>query len=156
MEATHDISVGGNRYVIGRFSAEIGSFLLNRLIKTFRKMIADMKQEQSEEGIEEVAEPEGFSENLIETLVTELDFEDFKNIQRHALAVVSRWDDTNPERPILMPIQLRTGVFAFKDLGENIDVVRHLSSKALHFNLAPFFTKTGLKAMMKGEMVSAR
>lgn len=145
-------TINGVEYHIGHLNADIGSYLLNRLIKQFRRMLSQMdtsddEQEQKEPEIDD----KEFSEGLIMTLITDLEFEDFKNLQRHALLVVTRTDFAG-DRQFQQPIILRTGVFAYKELATDIATVQALTAKVLFANLGPFFTKAGLKAIMKGEI----
>lgn len=153
-EVIKTLELDGNSYTIGRFSSDTGSWLLMRLMKTLRKFISELEQDGIEESETDI-EPEGFAENLIQTLLTDLDFDDFKNIQRHALAVVSRIDYAG-EREFQQPIVMRSGAFAFNDLSQNVGIVMALTSQSLFANLSPFFTKTGLKALMKGEIAFSR
>lgn len=145
-------NINGHEYHIGYLQANVGSYLLNRLIKQFRKMLSNMdtdgdEQEQKEP---EISDTE-FSESLIMTLITDLDFEDFNNLQRHALLVVTRTDHAG-ERAFQQPIILRNGTFAYKEMSTDIATVQALTAKTLFANLGPFFTKAGLKAIMRGEI----
>ena len=152
-EALKIETINGNDYHIGHLNADVGSYLLNRLIKQFRKMLSTMDTDGEDE--QEQKEPEisdtEFSEGLIMTLMTDLDFDDFKNLQRHALLVVTRCDFAG-ERQFQQPIILRNGTFAYKELSTDIATVQALTAKVLFFNLGPFFTKAGLKAILKGNI----
>jgi hypothetical protein len=150
-EPLNIVEINGHQYHIGHLSAEVGSYLLNRLIKQFRKMLSQLDTDGDDNQPEtEIGDTE-FSESLIMTLMTDLDFDDFKNLQRHALLVVTRTDYVG-EKFFQQPIILRNGQFSYKELSTDIGTVQALTAKVLYANLGPFFTKAGLKAVLKGEI----
>jgi hypothetical protein len=147
VEKTKRIEMAGNSYVIGRFNADTGSWLLMRMMKSFREF---MKTIESEESDENAPEPENFAEQLIQTLLSDLSPEDFKQIQRQTLLIVKRVDVVK-DLEVLHNVIRPNGDFSFADLRHDIDTVMCLTSQALFFNLAPFFTKSGLRATMQGK-----
>lgn len=150
------IDVNGETYNIGHLSSSIGSWLTMRLMKMFRQLISGLENEEPENtNQEEVEEPENFSSDLIQTLLMEADEKEFETIQRHALNVVSV-TQTIGERTFNQPILLKNGNFYNKELSKDTATVLSLTSQVLFANLGPFFTRTGLKATMKGERVSSR
>lgn len=148
------VTVGKHEYHIGRFSSGTGSWLLMRFIKLFRNFIKELDDDGTEEAEDNgKGDTQEFSESLLQTLLSELDAEEFAKIQRHALLVVSR-TETVGDRPYQQPVMMPSGKFAFKELNEDISDVMNLTSQAIFANLSPFFTKTGLKAIMRGEIPS--
>lgn len=146
------VQIGEHEYRIGRFSSQTGSWLLMRFIKLFRDLIKDLEDDGTEPKPDDgKGDTQEFSESLLQTLLSELDFEDFVKIQRYALLVVSRTDMVG-EREFQQPIILGSGQFAIRELKEDVGAVMALTSQTIFANLAPFFTKTGLKAMMRGEI----
>lgn len=151
-DALKVVTIGEREYNIGRLSSDVGSFLLMRLVKQFRKMVAALEGEgEGEEQQQPELTDKEFSESLLQTLLTEMDFEDFKNLQRHALLVVTMTDFVG-DKPFKQPIILRSGQFAVKELQNDIGAVMNLTSQTIFANLSPFFTKAGLKGIMTGNI----
>lgn len=144
----------GEVYNIGAFTASTGSWLTLRLMRAFREYISTLDNDGTESD-PEAEEPENFAEDLIQMLLSNLPENDFATVQRHALSVVS-CTQTIGERTFEQPLVLKNGLFANKELTNNIPLILALTSQVMFANLKPFFTKTGLKAVMKGEQVSSR
>jgi hypothetical protein len=146
------IVMNGSTYNIGRLSPENGSWIVNRLMKTFREYISTLKAEGNEPTGDGLQEPEGFAETLLTQLTSELPEADYKRIQKYVLATIVRVDSVG-DKMFEQPIILASGLYAYKDLAEDIFGVVHLTNQALIANLAPLFTRTGLVALMRGERV---
>lgn len=154
-EFLNTVTVGEKQYNIGHFQSGIGSWILKRLMRTFRDFMKSIEGVEGDETAALNTDPVEFAHNLIQQLLMELDEKEYSTIQRHALNVVS-FTDSVAGREFEQSIILKSGTFAIKELATDIGTVDYLTSQALFANLSPFFSQTGLKAAMTGEQVSSR
>ena len=132
MEMYTDIEISGTRYQIGRMTARTGSWIVTQIVT---KMLPF--------GIEGQLGAGGLPASRAE--MTEADFQ---NIQDHCLAVCRRYETTGAtETP--MPITVRPGVFAIKDLEYGLPTVLALTVQALVYNLSPFFLEGALQPILQ-------
>ena len=132
MEMSTDIEIRGTRYQIGRLTARTGSWIVTQIVT---KMLPF--------GIEGQLGTGGLPASRAE--MTEADFQ---NIQDHCLAVCRRYEMTgSTETP--MPITVRPGVFAVRELEYDLPTVLALTVQALVFNLSPFFSGDALQPILQ-------
>ena len=154
-EILKTVTVDEKQYNIGHFQSGIGSWILKRLMRTFREFMKGIEGVEGDETAALNTDPVEFAHNLIQQLLMELDEKEYATIQRHALNVVSVTDSVGG-KDFEQPIMMKSGSFTIKELATNIGAVDYLTSQALFANLSPFFSQTGLKAAMTGEQVSSR
>lgn len=154
MEVLRTVDVNGRKYNIGYLSPTIGSFLTKRLLRHFNDFLKGIDGAEADPNAPKPTD-EDFAEQLIQQLLMSVNEEDFINIQRHALNIVTVTDHV-AEKEFEQPIMLKSGVFCFKELNKDIATIDFLTSQSLFANLTPFFTPTGLKAALRGEQVSSR
>lgn len=154
MEALRTVEVKGRKYNIGHLSPTTGSFLTKRLLRHFNDFLKGIDGAEADPNAPKPTD-EDFAEQLIQQLLMSVNEEDFANIQRHALNIITVTDFV-ADRDFEQPIMLKSGVFCFKELNTDIGTIDYLTSQSLFANLTPFFTPTGLKAALRGEQVSSR
>lgn len=148
------VAFGDRQYNIGHFQSGTGSWIMKRLMRTFREYIKGIEAIEGDE-TPAIHSDADFTHNLIQQLLMELKEDEYSVIQRHALNVISV-TDTAGGKEFEQPIILRNGLFTYKELNTDIATVDFLTSQSLFANLSPFFSKTGLKAAMTGEQDSSR
>jgi len=133
-ELNKEITLNGSVYQINRMTASNGSWILAQVIT---KMLP-------------VAMETGFSSSGMQlpSNRSQLNEQEFQNIQHHCLRVCSRYEPQGDTR-VAQPILFADGRFAFKDLEYDLVTVTALTVHALVFNLSPFFDAGALKPIME-------
>jgi hypothetical protein len=154
MEATKDVVIGDSRYQISRVDAETGSFLLYQILAALRKAIAEggeeepAQQEQIELSPEEKEKQTSEATGaMIQNVLMSVDRVMFGKIQRDALSVCKQYTAIG-ENETLLPVLMANGKIAIPDLKNDIQALVSLTQHSLHFNLLPFFSNGGFKAVM--------
>lgn len=151
VEPLREVTIGESVYHVGRFSSKTGSWVLMRMMKAFRDLIKSLEDDGTEGSTDDGrGETQQFSESLLQTLLSELDADEYERVQKHALSVVTLLDYVG-EKQFNQPIIRPSGMFAISKLNDDIAAVSTLTSQSIFANLWPFFTKTGLQAIMRGE-----
>ena len=154
MEATKDVVIGDSRYQISRVDAETGSFLLYQILAALRKAIAEGGEEEPaqqeqiqlspEEKEKQTSEATGA---MIQNVLMNVDRVMFGKIQRDALSVCKQYTAIG-ENETLLPVLMANGKIAIPALKNDIQTLVTLTQKSLEFNLLPFFSNGGFKAVM--------
>jgi hypothetical protein len=127
-----DVTIDGQRYRIGRFSARTGSWILFQLLN---KALPALVGSQLEFGGKL-----GGGVQMSEA--------DFLNLQDHCLMVCGRYRESGVAEPIMKS----PGVFALKDVEYDILACMGLTVHALAHNFSDFFAGNGSKL---GELMKA-
>lgn len=151
MEYARTVCAIGRDFNIGHLTPETGGFILKRLLREFNDFVKGLDGEGADPNAPKPSDEE-FAETLIQQMLMNLDEKDLANIQRHCLNVVS-FTDVAGEREFEQPILLRSGIYSLPELRFDIGTIDYLVSQTLYANLTPFFTPTGLKAALKGQLV---
>jgi hypothetical protein len=146
---TRDVVIGPNRYQISRMNAQVGSWLLFKLMDALRKIASDVNQDGAAPDREpNEQEKEAAANGLITAMLMTLDRELFEQVQREALKVCGQYTMVG-EREVILPVLMANGSLAVPDLKNDIAGVVALTSNALHYNLSPFFLGNGLNQMFQ-------
>lgn len=127
---TQTVTVNGQDYQIGRFTARNGSWILAQLLT---KMLPA--------NVENALAPT--TKGKLPSHRTLLSEDEFANLQGHCLAVCRRLENGVP-----MPIFLLPDTWAVKELEYDLVTVMKLTIHALTFNLQPFFQGDGLSQIL--------
>ena len=135
---TKTVEVDGQRYLIRRLPANVGSFILARV---------SAASAGSATVFETGAQDMGSVVMMFASFLRALSFDDFTFIQNHCLAVVARLEIAVPGAPEApMPIVTDSGVFAIPEISEDLPLVMSLTIQSLLFNLSDFFDLSALSA----------
>ena len=157
MEATKEVVIGDSRYQISRVDSETGSFLLFQLLSSLRKIMKEDGEENdqpeqtqptqeltSEEQTKQIEEA---TAAMIQSMLMNIDRETFGKIQRDALRVCGQYSAVG-ETEVILPVLMANGKIAIPALKTDIQTLVALTQRSLHFNLLPFFSNGGFKAVM--------
>jgi len=154
MEATKEIVIGNSRYQISRIDAETGSFLLYQILAALRKAMSEDGEEPTSQGEQPALSPEDQTKQtseatmgMIQNVLMNVDRSMFSKIQRDALSVCKQFTAVG-ENETLLPVLMASGKIAIPDLKNDIQTLVALTQHSLHFNLLPFFSGGGFKAVM--------
>ena len=139
---TKTVEVDGQKYLIRKLSANVGSFILARVLAASAGGIVASKEGEQNSTI---------MASMFAAFLRGLTFEDFSFIQNHCLAVVARLETSAGSPEVPMPIVTDTGVFAIAEVGDDLPLVMNLTIQSLLFNLSDFFDLTGLSAALAGK-----
>jgi hypothetical protein len=138
---TQVVTLGEQRFQIGRLRPDAGSFILGRLIGEAQKASADVPRETSAP-IQPDA-PAQSGEDTARALcglffTRNADFELYSFIQKHAVSVCARLEVVGgAEAPI--PLVNASGQWAIPEVRDDIGIVSRLTTEVLVFNFADFF-----------------
>jgi hypothetical protein len=148
LQPIKDVIVNQKRYQISKMKADIGSWLLFKLIDSLRKIMqADTTNEPVQEQVEQTDEQkkiaaEGAANAAIKVMLMNLDEELFAKVQKHALGVCGQYAAVGEEE-VVLPVLMANGTFAIPELATDIQTVVFLTSQSLFANLSPFFLNGG-------------
>lgn len=150
IQSIKDVVIGENRYAIQNMDAEIGSWLLFKLINSLRNIMNTPTDETVNAPVAAVEQTdeqkkiagEGATNAAIQLMLMNLDEDLFKAVQRHALRVCSKYAAVGNEE-VLLPVLMQNGKFAVPELNYDIKTVVSLTSQSLFANLSPFFLNGG-------------
>jgi hypothetical protein len=148
-EKTKVVEINGTRYQLRRLAADIGSFILMRLISA--------AVERAAQAPESIVEPDkdmsaSTGEEKARTVAAgamlgSADFEFHRFVQQRCLAACARLE-TPPQggAEIPMPLMTAAGAWAVPEIEQDISVVMRLTIEVLVFNFSDFFDQEGMKA----------
>lgn len=136
MNMSKDVVIGDHKYRVGRFKAQVGSWILIQLLT---KMLPSLVSGQM-----------GDSLSGLPTGGPSMSEADFTAIQNHCLAACFRY-----EGDVAMPVVAGAGVFAIREMEYDLGAVIALTVHALEFNFSSFFAEDGLKALASLSALSA-
>lgn len=142
------ITINEASYQIVKMPAQIGSWLLMLLMGKLTEIMAEANVPASGEDAAKAAEtkPEEAASAAISFMLMKLSEEDFATVQQKALSSCLKLVNGVP-----MPIIMRDGRLAIKELEYDIETVMQLTSQAIHLNLSPFFAKGKLMGLVTAE-----
>ncbi len=123
-----DVSIGDEKYRVGRMTALVGSGIMVRLMPVIIPQIKDDKLDVAG----------------IIRMLPEIPFEDFQRYQIEAMKVSYTLVADAP-----IPVMMVNGKWANKKLEMDPVSVTALTAHALVFNLSPFFLDGGLQKIMQ-------
>jgi hypothetical protein len=139
---TKTVEVDGQKYLIRKLSANVGSFILARVLAASAGGIVASKEGEQNSTI---------MASMFAAFLRGLNFEEFSFIQNHCLAVVARLETPAGSPEVPMPIVTDSGVFAITEVGGDLPLVMNLTIQSLLFNLSDFFDLTGSSAALAGK-----
>lgn len=155
-EKTTRVSLDDTQYQIKRFSPEVGSFILGRILNSGTKALfetmralGDLASPTGEDSPGPgtgagVPEPEPTAEEKIRRMATSafgvMTFEERAMIQRRCLDVCARVENDD----VLMPVSNSNGTIL-----DDLQLIMRLELEALVFNFNDFFAEGGLSALLK-------
>lgn len=153
MEAVVDneVEVNGERYYFARMDARVGSLVLARMVAQLQRVLAEHTDKAEAEPEDPTAKPPS-PDQMIQTLLLNLNEGDFKFVQDRALNVVTIGKMVGSAMAKL-PI-MSNGSIAIPELKTDIDTIMQLTSCSLIGNLGRFFTREGLEKIFSGKVVS--
>ena len=153
MESTTEVVIGNSRYQISRVDAETGSFLLYQVLASLRKeMQGDNGETEPQSTVElspeeKTKQVEGATSAMIQSLLMNAERSMFSRIQRDALSCCWQFTAVG-ENETILPVLMANGKIAIPALKNDIKTLVTLTQKSLEFNLLPFFSNGGFKAVM--------
>lgn len=145
-EKTKIVEVAGTRYQLSRFPANVGSFILMKLIGAG---LTGMNVNGNQEAPAKVAaEPSG--EEIVRAFTFAassrgLTFDEHNWIQQKCLSVCARLEDhSGVEVP--MPLMTSSGV-TLPEIRDDLQLAMKLEIETLVFNYSSFFAEGGLNAL---------
>lgn len=150
---TKTVEVDGQKYLIRKLSANVGSFVLARVLAASAGgMMAAQDDQKTDKDTDAAKQMNAkIMASMFAAFLRGLTFEDFSFIQNHCLAVVARLETSAGSPEVPMPIVTDTGVFAITEVGDDLPLVMNLTIQSLLFNLSDFFDLTGLSAALAGK-----
>ena len=144
MEACRELDIDNRHFRVSRFTALIGSRILNILLA------AMFKAQTGDSGT--APNPEDLSPEDANALVSSmwiavgsgLDTVTYTEIQRYCLQVCSIYATDASDAPPI-PLVSTNNRWAVKELEHDFATVNRLITEALQFNLSPFFIESALK-----------
>jgi len=154
---TKTVVIDGQKYLIRKLTANVGSFILARVLAASAGGVMAVKDEPKSSDADAVKRRNSeMMAAMFAAFLRGLNFEEFSFIQNHCLAVVARLESPagSPEAP--MPIVTDDGVFAIVEVSDDLPLVMNLTIQSLLFNLSDFFDLSGLTAALAGSQDSSR
>ena len=149
VQRTKTITIGGRKFELRRFSPDVGSYLVMKILgagmKGVREEVSSLPS--SPPSVADKPSPEDMARAMIfSAFLKGFSFEDHQFVQNKCLAVCSRIEGTDAE-PIPMPI-ITGGGLIMPEIRDNMELVLRLETEALVFNLSDFFATGGLEALV--------
>jgi hypothetical protein len=149
---TVDFAAGNVEYRVGRLTAFTGNWIRSVLLTAALKQSAGPSGEALDEkdhaAIDQM-DPERRADGLIATMwlmgASSVGEADYQRIQLHCLQVCSK---ILPESGTTVPILMKDGRWALKELEYDIPVINELVIKTLQFNLSSFFRGDALNRVL--------
>jgi len=136
-QATVDVIVNEKPYRIGRLTASCGSWIRSVLVGSIKVSGEGKDDPELEKRMSEM-DPKERADGLVQMLWTTcgsgLSEEAYRTVQTRCLQVVSMENGAGP-----VPVMMKDGRFAVKDLEYDGPTVDRLVVEVLKFNIAPFF-----------------
>jgi hypothetical protein len=153
-EKIKTVTIGDTRYQIRRFTPDVGSFILGKLVG------ATLNAAPSEAPTPTVDVVPPSPEETIQMLFFSasfrgLDFDTHRFIQTKALSVCSRLESKGNSEEYPMPIVSDSGVWAIPEIKDDISLVMRLELASLTFNFVDFFAEGGLKELTRTQASGA-
>ena len=128
MDRSKDIFIDEKKYCINKFSAKIGMWIA---IRIFPKVLQFNN---------------GFDLNKIPDLLAQ---DEFSDLIDYCLLACQRYENAGTAE-LPMPIMVKKGLWAIKELEYDLPTVLALCVQVLTFNLSTFFTEKSLKVITEG------
>ena len=139
-----ELTINEASYQIVKMPAQTGSWLLMLLMGKLMEVMSEESKtatSKPEEPAKEANADEAASA-AISFMLMNLDEETFAKVQQKALSVCFKMVNDAP-----MPVIMRDGRFAIKELEYDIEGVLQLTSQSIRLNLSPFFAKGKLMGL---------
>lgn len=148
-DKTKTVEAFGSKYQLARFSPEIGTFILFRLIGAMAKVAQSSNQAgtNGEAKSDVKPTPEQMARLVASGAMMSggLEFEIHKMIQQNCLKLCSRADHVDQgSGPV--PIMTADGRL-LPDVAENVGLLTKLTLEVLVFNLSDFFGQGGMETI---------
>lgn len=148
------ITIDGAQYQIGRFSAQVGSWILGRTLNAgardaIEKMKAlgeDFKPSGPAQPAPEPVDVETQIRRMTTSAFGAMSLEERSTIQQKCIEKCSRME--GPENDMPMPLANGNGVIR-GDISDDLQLVLRLEMEVLIFNFSDFFEQGGFNALLQ-------
>lgn len=149
---TRTVDVLGQRYQLRKLPADVGSFILMRLIGAASSAAAHMNQGNAETQQAPESDKKPSGEDIVRMLVTAglmngIAFEEFRFIQNNVLYMVSREEGEAGFLPIMADPGRWAGAKLEEQIGDNHPLLMRLMMEMMVFNFADFFDQGGIDGL---------
>jgi hypothetical protein len=142
-ERTKVISIESDEYQIGRFRADVGTYILMKLMGIVIKMTAEAQRESGPTSAPvqvQQPDPEEVARMVCSSaFLGSLDLEMHRFVVAESLKLCS-----HREREVWMPVATAAGDVAVPQVKDDLTVTMRLVMEALAFNFADFFAQGGM------------
>ena len=136
-EKNKQIEVNGRTFILNKMNAQVGSFMLLKLLKIIKPLFKNINIEKDNFDLSDLN-----IEELIDGL-SDLPEEDFKYIQQNALKVIQ--EILPGGKPHLLN---KYGEFEASNIEDDVALVMNLTIQSLFFNVKGFFPEGILTSLI--------